>query len=678
MLTKINRYLSFAIALPRYVKRILAIAVDINLCVLTAWLAFYLAQGEFAALPSAVILAIETSIVFALPVFWLSGFYRAIFRYWALKVLLRGMVVYGLFYAITVTAIGIPSVPRTIGIIQPLLLYFAITGSRLLVYLALSRLNQDDLSGKASPPRALIYGAGNTGRQMLSALNKSNVRVVGFLDDDDRLHGCLLDGVPIFSPDEMGNVVKSKRVTHVLSAIPSVSPKRRSEISSRVSSLPVAFRTLPSLMDLTEGRVQLSGFRELNVSDLLGRESVTPDNVLLSTNITNEVVMVTGAGGTIGSELCRQIILLKPSKLLLLENSEFALYSIHEELCDTLHNFENGISMNQLVPLLGSVNDEKRMLKIMDIWQPNTVFHAAAYKHVPLVEHNVIEGLRNNVFGTLTVAEAAIQKGVSNFVLISTDKAVHPTSVMGASKRLAEICLQSLYERENCKHAERVKSRGESNDSAGRKCTLSMVRFGNVLDSSGSVIPKFRKQISDGGPVTLTHAEITRYFMTIPEAAQLVIQACAMAKGGDVFLLDMGEPVKIATLAKRMIELSGWSVKDDNNPDGDIEMVVTGLRPGEKLYEELLLGDDPRPTKHVKINRARDPFTPWEELKPNLNTLKILARQGNVRMILALLQKLVTTYQPKQNIVDWVVSGQEQIRNVHTESEFFSRHSQDI
>ena len=358
-------------------------------------------------------------------------------------------------------------------------------------------------------------------------------------------------------------------MTHVLLAIPSASRRRRNEILKKIGQNQVAVRTLPSFADLAEGRVTISDLRDLDIDDLLGREPVAPDHILLAKNISSKVVLVTGAGGSIGSELCRQIIKLKPKKLLLVEMSEYALYAIHSELeslCEGLGDFDH----NRIVPLLASVQDEDRMLEIMDTWRPDMVYHAAAYKHVPMVEHNLAEGVKNNVIGTLTTAQLAIEKGVSDFVLISTDKAVRPTNVMGASKRLAELCLQALFASQ---HSASISQR------ENEKTKLSMVRFGNVLDSSGSVIPRFRKQIRDGFPITLTHPEITRFFMTIPEAAQLVIQAGAMAKGGDVFVLDMGKPVKIADLARRMIELSGLSLRDDSNPEGDIEIVITGLRP---------------------------------------------------------------------------------------------------
>ncbi|GAB3193226.1 hypothetical protein GCM10027292_34730 [Hydrogenophaga aquatica] len=417
--------------------------------------------------------------------------------------------------------------------------------------------------------------------------------------------------------------------------MPSIGRKRRNEILSQITSARATVRTLPSLSDLAQGRVSVSDLQELDIDDLLGREPVAPNHILLARNILGKVVMVTGAGGSIGSELCRQILSVGPSTLLLIEQSEFALYGIHQELEEKLAG-----GAVKLVPLLASVQDVDRMHEIMSTWRPETVYHAAAYKHVPLVEHNPAEGVKNNVLGTLNTARAAMENGVTDFVLISTDKAVRPTNIMGASKRLAEMVLQALAANE-----------------PGTKFT--MVRFGNVLGSSGSVVPRFRQQIRDGGPITLTHPEITRYFMTIPEAAQLVIQAGAMAKGGDVFVLDMGESVRIMDLARRMVELSGLTVRDEDHPDGDIEIEITGLRPGEKLYEELLIGDNPKPTNHSRIMKAHEELLPWAELEPRLQALDMALNVNDIGVIRQMLQQLVAGYVPNGEIVDWVYLAQE-------------------
>ncbi|OIQ70826.1 UDP-N-acetyl-alpha-D-glucosamine C6 dehydratase [mine drainage metagenome] len=390
-------------------------------------------------------------------------------------------------------------------------------------------------------------------------------------------------------------------------------------------------------MDLAHGRVHTSDLRELDIEDLLGRDAVPPDALLFDKNIRGKVVLVTGAGGSIGSELCRQIIKSKPAKLLLVELSEFALYEVHQELMELL----SGATLPgvPIVPLLASVQDAERMREIMQTWQPETVYHAAAYKHVPMVEHNPAEGIRNNVLGTWATAQVAADCGVSNFLLISTDKAVRPTNIMGTSKRLAEMVLQAL-----------AKTASEQ----GSNTRFSMVRFGNVLGSSGSVVPRFRKQIKDGGTITLTHADITRYFMTIPEAAQRVIQAGPMADGGDVFVLDMGAPVRIMDLAHSMVELSGLTVRDQANPDGDVAIEITGLRPGEKLYEELLIGDNPLPTQHSRIMKAHEEFVPLADLIPRLETLTQALSANDVPLIRRLLKQLVPGYQPDKEVVDWV------------------------
>ena len=540
-----------------------------------------------------------------------------------------------MLYASIFTAIGVAGVPRTVGIIQPILLLLFVGASRALARVWLGDQYLSILK-RASRPKVLIYGAGTTGRQLVGAMNNSHeMQVVGFLDDDDRLHGHLLNGQPIYNPADLPNLASTLAINDVLLAMPSLSRKRRNEILTQMRTARVAVRTLPSVTDLAQGKVSISDLRELDIDDLLGREPVMPNHILLAMNVRSKVVMVTGAGGSIGSELCRQILSVGPSKLLLIEQSEFVLYGIHQELEDKLAG--RGIT---LVPLLASVQDNERMHEIMSTWHPDTVYHAAAYKHVPLVEHNPAEGIKNNVLGTLRTAQAAAENSVSDFVLISTDKAVRPTNIMGASKRLAEMALQAL-----------------AASTSGTK--FSMVRFGNVLGSSGSVVPKFRQQIRDGGPITLTHPEITRYFMTIPEASQLVIQAGAMAKGGDVFVLDMGQSVMIMDLARRMIELSGLTVKDEQNPDGDIEIEITGLRPGEKLYEELLIGDNPKSTSHSRIMKAHEEFVPWSELEGKLKSLEMALNVNDVGVIRLMMEKLVVGYTPSDEIVDWVYLEQE-------------------
>lgn len=626
------------LVMPRVVKRVVVLLVDTSLCVLTVWLAFYLRLGEFVAMNGPSLWAAIAAVAIALPIFVVTGLYRAIFRYagWpALLTVTKAIAVYSVIYVAIFSAIGIQGVPRTIGLIQPMLLLLLVGASRALARFWLGGLYQSQLT-QAALPKVLIYGAGNTGRQLATAMaNSHEMRVAGFLDDDDRLHGHVLNGLPIYRPDDLSSLVESHNISTVLLALPSTNRKRRNEILASMLDVKVLVRTLPSVTELAQGKVSTSDLRELDIDDLLGRESVTPNHILLGKNVVGKVVLVTGAGGSIGSELCRQIMSVGPAALLLVEQSEFALYGIHQEL-----EGKSADAQIRLVPLLASVRDEERMREIMGTWKPDTVYHAAAYKHVPLVEHNPAEGIKNNVFGTLTSAKVAAEQGVADFVLISTDKAVRPTNIMGASKRLAEMALQAMA-------------------ATSPKTKFAMVRFGNVLGSSGSVVPKFRQQIRDGGPVTLTHPDITRYFMTIPEAAQLVIQAGAMAKGGDVFVLDMGQSVKIMDLAARMIELSGLTLRDDDNPDGDIAIEITGLRPGEKLYEELLIGDNPKPTSHPRIMKAHEDFLPWPVLEEKLNALRVALDVNDVGVVRTMLQQLVSGYQPSGEIVDWVYMEQE-------------------
>lgn len=639
------RFSLTVLALPRFAKRLIVLAGDAGLCALTVWLAFYLRLDlwlGFSEVYFQPVRAAMASMLLALPIFIKHGFYRVIFRHSglsALGMMLRAFALYAALYAALIAGIGISGVPRSVGIIQPMLLLLAVGASRALARYWLGGLYREQLR-RSSLPKVLIYGAGSAGRQLAAAIaNSHEMRAVGFLDDDGRLHGQIVNGLPIHSSDALEEIIAAENISTVLLAFPSASRRRRNEILERIRSARVAVRTLPNMSDLIQGRVSAADVHDLDEDDLLGREPVPPDAALLAKNVAGKVVMVTGAGGSIGSELCRQIAAIGPEKLLLVEQSEFALYTIHQELREKFA--EDGL---EAIPLLASVQDVGRLREIMAAWSPSTVFHAAAYKHVPLVEHNPVEGVKNNVLGTLRAAQAAEESGVADFVLISTDKAVRPTNIMGASKRLAEMVLQAL--------AARAAERG------GCTC-FTMVRFGNVLGSSGSVVPMFRRQIRDGGPITLTHAEMTRYFMTIPEAAQLVIQAAALSQGGDVFLLDMGQPVKIIDLARRMVQLSGLTCKDDENPEGDIEIRITGLRPGEKLYEELLIGDHPQPTPHPRIMKAREAFLPWPQLAEKMAELEKVLAASDVNALRAMLKALVSGYTPSDGVVDWVCLEQE-------------------
>lgn len=621
------------LALPRFAKRLVVMLVDVALAVLAVWFAYYLRLGEFVPLSGNALIAGGVGVAISIPIFMLGGLYRAIFRYsgWpAMLAVAKAVFVYGIIYAAIFTAVSWRDVPRTVGIIQPVLLFILIGASRALARLWLGDRYEKILK-QAKAPVVMIYGAGSAGRQLAAAMRNSHeMKVAGFVDDDKNLQGQTINGLRIFDSRDLPNLINTINVRDVFLALPTLSRVRRNEILNSIRALKVAVRTLPAISEIASGKVGISDLQELDIDDLLCREPLRPDEQLFTKNITDKIVMVTGAGGSIGSELCRQIYQAQPKILLLLEQSEYALYKIHQEL-----SAKNTEHQSRVIPLLGSVLNESRIHEIMETWEIDTVYHAAAYKHVPLVEHNPAEGIRNNVFGTLTVALLAKQHKIKNFVLISTDKAVRPTNVMGASKRLAEMVLQALAREDN-------------------QTNFTMVRFGNVLGSSGSVVPKFREQIRNGGPLTLTHKDITRYFMTIPEAAQLVLQAGALSKGGDVFVLNMGEPVKIIDLAERMIELSGFSLRNEHNPDGQIEIEITGLRPGEKLYEELLIGCNPEPTLHPRIMVAHEEFICWDELSNRLLQLSDGLARNDVFETRVLLKQLVNGYKPELEISDYV------------------------
>jgi len=625
------------LGLPREVKRVTALGADILICVVSVWTAFYLRLGYWPRIDTYPLQPIIVSIALALPIFVTFGLYRAIFRHAgaeALITIFRAVAVYSIPFVALYTLIGVTNVPRTVGLIQPILLALMISLTRVFARFLFAE-SYTERWRKDRVPRVAIYGAGNAGLELSGAIAASRaMRAVAFIDDDPALWGSTLRSLPILAPGNMVQLIDRHRIDDILLAIPSASRRRRVEILESLRGMPVHVRTLPSFVDIARGTISVGDLRELDIEDLLGRATIPPDEALLRQNVTGKVVMVTGAGGSIGSELCRQIILFQPGALLLVDHTEFNLYTIHQELAATVGavHYEEGAAP-ALVPLLASVADPRRMTEILAAWRPTTVVHAAAYKHVPMVEQNVLEGIRNNVIGTLTLVEAAQQAGVGRFILVSTDKAVRPTNVMGATKRLAEMILQARQ--------------GED-----ASTVLAMVRFGNVLGSSGSVIPLFRKQIAAGGPVTITDPEVTRFFMTVPEAAQLVLQAGSMAKGGEVFLLEMGESVRIVDLARNMIELSGLTVCDEANPEGDIEIAFTGLRPGEKLYEELLIGDGGEPSDHPRIVRANESSLTWAELEPEIAAMKAAIEAGDIAGARAILSRVVTGYRPAADSVD--------------------------
>lgn len=621
---------------PRSRKRSVVVALDVFLAFLATWLAFTLRldivhrpEGwEWIVYASAPILAI--------PVFIKFGLYRAIFRYTGLAAILatgKAAIFYGaLLLPVVLWVHQWSGVPRSLGVLQPVIFLLLVGASRTLGWRWLVARRFD------SGHRLFIYGAGSAGVQTAAALaSTQQYTLLGFIDDDDRKVGRTINGVQVVSSVSVPGLVQRLAVTDVLLALPSVSRERRNQIIESLHALPVRIRTLPGLADLASGRVTVSDFRDLDIEDLLGRPSVEPDAELLASQLANKVVLVTGAGGSIGSELCRQILSEGPSQLLLIDHSEFALYRIHQELERAVRRTGAPV---RVVPLLANVCNYERILDICNTYRPGLIYHAAAYKHVPMVEANPGEGVSNNVFGTLTIARAALEIGAERLVLISTDKAVRPTNLMGASKRVAELVLQGLAHFEGSPFGDLPTGTAEQR----RPTQMSMVRFGNVLGSSGSVVPLFRSQIAEGGPLTVTHPEVTRYFMTISEAAQLVLHAGAMAEDGDLFVLDMGSPVKILDLAKRMIALAGLTVRSESHPTGDIDIAFAGLRPGEKLYEELLIGENPLPTRHPRIIRAREDFLAWPTLKDHLQTLFDAVRDNNISAMKDVLCILVPGY----------------------------------
>ncbi len=620
-----KRSSSYFISLPRNAKRIVALYFDALLIAMATWFSFFLRIGEMPRGGYELLVPTLVAIALALPVFVRFGLYRAIFRYngWpAIISITKAVALYGVVYFCIFTLYGVAQVPRTIGILQPLMVLLMVASSRILVQQWLTEtprwLNNDD-----SQPGVLIYGAGSAGRQLASAIMDSRgMRIIGFLDDNRSIVRGTVNGLPVHAGADIGRLVERYTISDVLLAMPSCSRSRRAEIVALLKTYGLRVQTLPAVLDIARGKVSISELHDVEIEDLLGRIPIAPDEALMRKNIDGKVVLVTGAGGSIGQEICRQIIQYDPLTLLLLDSSEFALYSIHQELEHRIRQTDSSIN---LVPLIASVRDRGRIDDIVSYYQPATIFHAAAYKHVPLVEFNIAEGILNNTFGTLNVAEVALEHGVSNFVLISTDKAVRPTNVMGATKRAAENILQALAARHS-------------------KTCFSMVRFGNVLGSSGSVVPLFRSQIVAGGPITLTHEEMTRYFMTIPEAAQLVIQAGAMATGGDVFVLDMGDPVRIYDLACNMISLSGLTLCDEKNLGGDIQIHVTGLRPGEKLYEELLIGGNPQLSSHPRIMRANEGYIEEPQLRLLLNELKDRLLAGELQAAKQILMQIVPEF----------------------------------
>lgn len=636
--------------LPRDVKRLIVCAVDFILIPFALWASFSLRLGEFY-LPQGNIRYLFLVVpVIAIPIFVRSGLYRAIIRYigfLAMWAVIKAVSLYTLVWGVIVLLSGVPGVPRSVLLINWLVAVLLIGGSRAIARWWLSGSFKSEVRGGLQK-RVAIYGAGGSGIQIATALAASpDFKPVAFIDDKKNLQGNFIVGLRVNAFSQLSSVIDDLHVTDILLAIPSASRSRRNKIISMLEPYALHITTVPGMDDLASGKVKVEDVREVGVRDLLGREAVTPDDDLLAANIKDKVVLVTGAGGSIGSELCRQIVKIGPQQVILYERSEHALYSIENELRELSLRFHSKLSgvENQIIPILASVMNQNRLETVCSAFGVQTIYHAAAYKHVPMVEKNPLEAVSNNILGTFLSAQAAVNTSVDTFVLISTDKAVRPTNTMGASKRFAEIILQGLSQKDS------IKTR------------FTMVRFGNVLGSSGSVVPLFRDQIKNGGPVTVTDPKIIRYFMTIPEAAQLVIQAGAMGKGGDVFVLDMGEPVKILDLAKRMIRLSGFEVKDKENLGGDIEITYSGLRPGEKLYEELLIGDNVKPTQHELIMTAEEDSLQWTVIESFIRQFNEAVELNDVERSRNLLLEAVSEYAPQCDLADLVFGQSKKVFN---------------
>ena len=620
--------------LPRVIKRLITILFDITFISISYWGSWVVRIDS-----SSVFYESEKWVLFSLvlPITVLClirlGLYRAVLRFIGPKVtlsVLTGICLSTLALVIVSFFMQL-SLPRAIPLLYGTFLIIFIGGSRFSIRLLTMQ------SSKRNKAKIAIYGSGPAGRQLAQALmHGKDFDPIAFIDDDKNLHNTFILGRPVYSFLQFNKLTNDVDVDQVLLAMPNIDRSERSNILSKLEPLALEVKSIPSMSDLVSGNAKIDELRDVAIDDLLGRDTVEPNTKLMSKNIFSKVVMVSGAGGSIGSELCRQIILQKPKVLILFEISEYSLYKIDSELTKLAANYDIEVLIK---PILGSVQNKKMSASVLKNFDVNTVYHAAAYKHVPLVEYNIIEGVKNNTFGTFYLASAAVEVGVETFVLISTDKAVRPTNIMGSTKRLAELCLQALS-KENT------------------KTTFSMVRFGNVLGSSGSVVPLFREQIRRGGPVTITHKDITRYFMTIPEASQLVIQAGAMAKGGEVFVLDMGDPVKISDLAIKMVHLMGLEIKNAKKPEGDIELEYSGLRPGEKLYEELLIGESVRATEHQRIMSADEVSISFEELNDLLHSLEITFDNYDIVNLQNLIINSPAGYSPSSELCDlaWLAS----------------------
>lgn len=644
----INSFGVEILKLPRVAKQALIFILDVLICALSVWFTFVLRLDRWDLLAENLIVTLISSIILSSALFTYFGLYKSVFRYigtGSIRKIINVLLIYFFIYFLIFSVISINDVPRGVGIIQPMLLFTGVIVSRILIGRWLNNINilLDEKELPRKQIRLLIYGAGLTGRKFLASLQSDKkYLVVGFIDDDPTFYKCTINGVYVYQSDsDISTLCLRLKVAEVFLAFAPNEKKSRNHAILKLENCRVRVRLVPHdfLVD-SQGFLNKNNVTDLDVEDLLGRSSIPPDPILLNKNILNNTILVTGAGGSIGSELSKQIFNLSPKILILLDHNEHSLYLIYEQLrqmqreakqmaIPLIDQNKEDFSLVRLVAVLGSVCDEPFLTALFNTYKPNVVFHAAAYKHVPLVENNLIEGVRNNVIGTLTCARVSRASEVESFTLISTDKAVRPTNIMGASKRIAELVIQSMAASEFIKP---------------NRLRFSMVRFGNVLGSSGSVMPLFKKQINSGGPITLTHPEVTRYFMTIQEAVELVLQASSMANGGEVFILDMGEPIRIKDLAIKMIHLSGYLIKDERSPDGDIEIKVIGLRPGEKLYEELLIDGNPSSTRHPKIMMATEEMIKSQDLDIYLGRLLTALSLRDELLTLDLLKILVPGY----------------------------------
>jgi len=631
-----NSFGNYLNNLPNFYKITLLILSDLLLCAISIWLAYCIRLDAIITLQEINYNIFIFCLFFSLIFFFITGIYKLSLRYFGRHDLIKIFInffFYGLFTFFVVSIITLKETPRSVGLLQPLIFLFLFLITRLFLKFAYDYFKNYSYLNNKLKKYSIIYGAGKAGIQLASALENSNAsKVIAYIDDNPNLLGKRINGTKVYSFANLSKLIKKKNISEVFFAIPSLETPKRLEIINKILKLKIKVKTLPSISDLLEKKISISDIKDLDIEDILSREQIPPIQNLLKKNIYLKTVLVTGAGGSIGSELCKQVVKIGAKKLILIDSSEYALFRINDEInkLKILHNSEI-----EVFAFLTSISNPKRLDKIFEKFKPDTVYHSAAYKHVTLVEQNIIDGLINNVFGTLNVVEKSFIHKVRNFVLVSSDKAVNPSNIMGASKRCSELIVQSFFENK----IEKITS-------------VAIVRFGNVIASSGSIIPMIKKQIEERSPLTLTHPEVSRYFMSIPEAAQLVIQAGSMSLGNEVFILDMGQPLKIIDLMRQIILHNGLLEKNEENPDGDIEIKIIGLRPGEKLHEELFLGKFPQKTEHPKIQRSAEPFLNWNDLKNKLLEMKIFIENGDIKKVVEALNKIVPEYYCKDKLSD--------------------------